>query len=93
MATEQAWKDRDMFLSMFSILDNLLSNYRIQQKQLKEQKVIVFDDPARKADLEALLAEDENNSYAEWAAQYVNYKAIYEAIQPHVSGWPVWADL
>lgn len=78
MATEQAWIDMRMLISMDTNLEQQIANYKIFFEEFKKFKVEVMDDPERKAEMKKLIDEKPSWSMNKIMTKYTAHKAIYD---------------
>lgn len=78
MADEQAWRDRDMMISLFRSLQRCIDDFIKYAQETQQFKLAVLDNPGRLAELEKIIDEDPNWTLASIQAKYNEFKAVYD---------------
>ena len=81
MATIQAWRDRDMILSVLNSMDTYLRSYKFNFDYLTAVKTEILDNPERLAGLKEIVDADPIWTMKALTDKYVLYKTIYDWIK------------
>jgi len=80
MATNESWKTREQILEAFFYLNHFLDHYARKFAELEAIKIVVLDDPVKKADLKLLFDQDTEMSITQLVAKYQKVKAVNDWI-------------